>query len=142
MNIASLLVSLVALAISLATYRRAREASRREQLLWLQQRRQDGLLAALKSEFALQRSLTVLSGVEAHETKAKEYLEQTKNDISHVIADVKAVRCDLEALDYVSVPDTETQVRLERIMGRLEQLFHKSAEIENKARTLTTKESS
>lgn len=133
--IASLVVSLVALALSLASYRRSGEASRREQLLRIQQRRHDGLLAALQSEFALQRVLISLRGVRLESASAD--IETVNRDTKDVIQDIKVLQRKLEGMDLTKHLGTDAHVALEAYVASIERIFHKTAEIESKAKRLT-----
>lgn len=126
----SLAISLTALLVSVASFWRVNTASRREQLLRLEQRRQTISLALLRSEEAVRRSHDALQNHRPKHADLPRRYKDITGTTSAMLEDLKEMRTSIDGLDPFLVPPTETQVRLERVAGKATALEHRITEME------------
>ena len=136
MTILSFCVSIVALALSIASFRRSGAAIRRERVLRMEQRRQSATLSTVVTASNLTRGIGALMELPSISPGLDSRVDALKTAMLGDIEKLHDYRSHLEDLDPFKLAVDEADILLERIVGQLAVLHQHSLDLERRSRDL------
>lgn len=114
-----ILVSLAALVVSIASFRRSDASIRREKVLRLEQRKQAASVSALTSELGLTRCLEAMILAKSSHPDLEVRLENICNALRKQISDLQTQKKKIDQLDPFRLTTDDAEVQLEALIGQL-----------------------